>query len=127
MTSAHGRGLRLLADENVQRGLVEALRNDGFDVAYVADTICGISDEEVLELAVSDHRVIVTEDKDFGELVFRLRRGLPGVILMRFVGFDVPERHGRIKRLVERYGTDLYGRYVVVTPRQFRVRSMPAL
>jgi len=91
----------------------------------VADAICGISDEEVLDLAVSDHRVIVTEDKDFSELVFRLRRGLPGVILMWFAGFDMPDRHGRIKRFVERYGTDVYRRYVVVTPRQFRVRSMP--
>ncbi len=81
MTPGSGRGLRILADENVQRSLVDELRNDGFDVAYVADAICGISDEEVVEQAVTGHRLIVTEDKDFGELVFRLKRGCPALSL----------------------------------------------
>jgi len=71
MTLDGARGLRLLADENVQGELVHALRGDGLDVAYVAEGSCGITDEDVLHLALADRRVLLTEDKDFRELVFR--------------------------------------------------------
>ncbi len=65
--------MRLLADECCDAGLVLALRADGHDVLYSAETSQGASDEEVLERAFADDRVLLTEDKDFGELAVRQR------------------------------------------------------
>lgn len=60
--------MRLLADEGVDAAIVALLREDGHDVVYVAELFPGITDEAVLELANGDERVLVTADKDFGDL-----------------------------------------------------------
>ena len=62
--------MRLLADENVAGETVEALRQQGHDVAWVRTGSPGLADEEVLRRAVSEGRIVVTFDKDFGELAF---------------------------------------------------------
>jgi predicted nuclease of predicted toxin-antitoxin system len=63
--------LKLLCDEGVERQVVERLREDGHEVEYVAEEMPSASDEQVLERAASEQSVLVTTDKDFGELVFR--------------------------------------------------------
>ncbi len=80
--------MNLLADENMDRGIVERLRADGHAVVWVAEMLPGIPDDEVLRLAAAGPSVLLTEDKDFGELVYR--RGLThaGVILVRLAGMD---------------------------------------
>ena len=75
--------MTLVADENVGRGIVERLRWDGHSVAWVAELSPGISDEEVLRLAADGPAVLVTEDKDFGELVYRRGLAHAGVVLVR--------------------------------------------
>jgi predicted nuclease of predicted toxin-antitoxin system len=66
--------MNLVADEGVDRQIVEQLRQDGHDVAYIAELAPSISDDEVLQQANDRHALLVTADKDFGELVFRLNR-----------------------------------------------------
>jgi len=75
---------RFLANENAPREAVLAARGAGFDVTWMVELQPGSSDEIVLALAQREDRVLVTFDKDFGELVFRHgRAGSPGVILLR--------------------------------------------
>jgi predicted nuclease of predicted toxin-antitoxin system len=74
----------ILADENFYGDAVRALRARGHDVTWVSELSPGISDENVLALAHQENRLLVTFDKDFGELAFRKR--LPassGIILFR--------------------------------------------
>ena len=74
----------LLANENFPLDAVEALRADGHDVAWIREDSRGISDVKVLLRAQEENRIVVTFDKDFGELAFRSK--LPaqsGVILFR--------------------------------------------
>jgi predicted nuclease of predicted toxin-antitoxin system len=78
--------VKLLADEGVDSAIVTRLRSDGHDVVYVAELSPGITDEAVLELANADERIPMTADKDFGELVFRLRRVAFGILLVRLPG-----------------------------------------
>ena len=66
-------------------GLVEALRREGHDVTYILEMRPGATDTEVLQQARRDERILLTVDKDFGELVYRLRRPVPGLVLLRFV------------------------------------------
>ena len=75
--------MRWLADECVAAPLVAFLRTGGHDVPYVAETAAGLSDADVIALALHEDRLLFTEDKDFGDLVFRRDRSVPGVVLMR--------------------------------------------
>jgi len=65
--------VNLVANEGVDRPVVERLRQDGHDVVYVAELSPSITDEEVLQQANARSAVLLTADKDFGELVFRQR------------------------------------------------------
>jgi len=69
-----------IADENIDAQIVEKLRENGYTVLYIRELDPGISDDEVLNLANQNSAVLITNDKDFGELVFRLRRVTAGVI-----------------------------------------------
>jgi predicted nuclease of predicted toxin-antitoxin system len=76
--------MRLLANENVPLDAVTALRENGHDVAWIREDARGSNDEQVLTRAQKEERILLTFDKDFGELAFRSK--LPassGVILFR--------------------------------------------
>jgi len=76
--------MTFLADENFPRPAVQALREAGFDVLWIAQTNPGAADDEVLALGVSTSRTLLTFDKDFGELAFRRRLASPcGIVLFR--------------------------------------------
>jgi predicted nuclease of predicted toxin-antitoxin system len=75
---------KFLANENVPSRVVESLRSAGHDVHWVSETTPGASDEAVLNAANAERRVLLTFDKDFGELAFRLGiRSTCGIILLR--------------------------------------------
>jgi predicted nuclease of predicted toxin-antitoxin system len=75
--------MRFLADESVERKVVEKLREEGFEVISVADIVAGLPDEAVLALARQKQAVLITADKDFGELVYRRGALHEGVVLIR--------------------------------------------
>ncbi len=72
--------MRILADENFPGDAVEALRQQGYDVVWVRTDAPGSSDHVILARAQAENRVIVTLDKDFGELAFRVGHLLPVVL-----------------------------------------------
>ena len=79
--------LKLLANENTPRKLVTTLRERGHDVRWVLESERGIADPQVLREALAEGRILLTGDKDFGELVFREGRDAScGVILLRVRG-----------------------------------------
>jgi predicted nuclease of predicted toxin-antitoxin system len=78
--------MKFVADESVDLPIVERLRHDGHIVWYVAEMDPGITDDEVLRQAVQQNAILMTADKDFGELVFRQRRMTCGIILIRVAG-----------------------------------------
>ena len=82
----------LLVDENAPRCLVEALREAGYDVVWVREIRRGMNDEEIISLSIDESRVIMTFDKDFGELIYRSRRRVLGVILVRISDNEVSKR-----------------------------------
>ena len=74
--------MRFLADENVSYHVVEQLRNAGFDVMATSLANPGASDSDVLATARRDGRILITEDRDFGELVVRQRLEIQGIVLL---------------------------------------------
>lgn len=116
--------MRFLIDECCDAGIVSLLRKDGHDVLYVLEANPGISDDEILMAAFSQNRILLTEDKDFGELVFRLRKPARGVILIRT---DVKKRHtkwNRLKKLITNHEKRLPGHFIVVDSKTFRFRPL---
>jgi predicted nuclease of predicted toxin-antitoxin system len=116
--------VRWLADECVAAPLVVFLRTSGHDVLYIAESAAGSSDSDVISLALRENRLLLTEDKDFGDLVFRRQRTVPGVVLMR-TDFDNPMRKTlRLEATITRYGEELFGRYTVVEEGRVRSRRL---
>lgn len=81
------------------------------------------SDETLLALAHNEHRVLITEDKDFRELVFLHRRPHPCIV--RLVELRVAEKEEAIRELIEQHGEALPAGAIVVVTRN-RVRIRPA-
>lgn len=117
--------MRWLADECIDAGLIVYLRGAGHDVVYIAEETAGSSDVEVIQHAEAKSRLLLTEDKGFGELVFRSKMPVPGVVLLRVD----PEKHllkwHRLEVAIARYGERLFGRYLVIE--ETRLRSRPLL
>jgi predicted nuclease of predicted toxin-antitoxin system len=114
--------VRLLADEGIDAAIVAHLRAHGHDVVYVAELSPGITDDAVLELSRTDQRVLMTSDKDFGELVFRLRRALVGVLLVRLAGLPSQSKAADVARVVDEHGDEMAGAFTVLSPGLVRIR-----
>jgi hypothetical protein len=79
-----------LADESCDFRVVRALRAAGHDVTTVVEVAPGAEDATIIEMAVRERRVFVTEDRDFGQLVYASATPTSGVILLRFHRRHVP-------------------------------------
>ena len=116
--------MKFLADECCDAELVSFLRSEGHDVLYIIEFKRGASDKEVLEKAFAEERIIITEDKDFGELVHRFKKPAYGIVILRF---EVHESHlkcSRLKRLMDEYSLKLEGHFVVIDSEKFRFRPL---
>ena len=116
---------KLLLNENVPLAAYESLESNGVDVKRVGREIPGGTDLEVIDLAVADGRVLVTCDKDFGQLVFKeVRSDVKGVILLRFKP-RTPSIFGpKILNLLREYGNEILGSFVVVEESRIRIRPL---
>ena len=104
--------------------LVASLRRAGQDVLYVAEVAGGISDPDVTALAQRERRLLLTEDKDFGDLVFRHGHAVPGVVLLRIDPENAQLKKLRLAAATEQYGDALFGRYTVIEDGRFRSRRL---
>jgi predicted nuclease of predicted toxin-antitoxin system len=115
---------RFLADENIAALLVAALREAGWDTAYVMESKPGITDDAVLEWARVEERILLTEDKDFGELVFRLKRSIPGVLMLRMLEGQWHRHWERLQIVLQRHANRLEGTFTVVQSDNVRFRPI---
>jgi predicted nuclease of predicted toxin-antitoxin system len=116
--------MRILADENVARDIVAWLRNAGHDVLFAAEIKAGAPDVDWAMRAEREQRVILTSDKDFGELVFRDGLTTYGVILMRLDDLTVADALARLQRVWTVVEANPSNRFVVITEKKVRVRTM---
>jgi predicted nuclease of predicted toxin-antitoxin system len=114
--------MNLLADENVDRAIVERLRQDGHAVHYVAELVAGVSDDVVLATANERGALLLTADKDFGELVFRQRRVTTGVVLVRLAGLSPTGKAAIVASNVAKHAQELPGNFTVISAGSVRIR-----
>src|ERR1700682_6265990 len=106
--------MRFLADECCDFAAVRALRAEGHDVLAVSEVQFRSIDKEVMELALADNRILLTEDKDFGWLVFAGRMESAGVILIRFPASSRGLLAEAVLKLVREHASRLVGAFVVL-------------
>jgi predicted nuclease of predicted toxin-antitoxin system len=112
--------MRFLVDESTGPAVAEWLRENGHEVFSVFNEARGMQDGDIIQKTFRDYWILMTNDKDFGEKVYRERQPHRGVILLRlederaFVKIEV------IRRLLETYADKLSGSFVVVTETSVR-------
>ena len=114
--------MQLLADEGVDCQIVERLRSEGHDVLYMAEADPGTDDDEVLSQAFRTGAVLVTADKDFGELVFRLGQASNGVVLLRLAGLSPDAKADVAAGVFAKHGDEFRSAFSVVAPGAVRIR-----
>ena len=117
--------MRFLADESCDFSVVRALREAGYDVQAVKDASPRADDEQVAQIAIGDQRILLTEDKDFGQIIFAAGKRPPGVIFMRFPGNRRRSLVAAVLELLEKVGEGITGRFVVLQPGRVRITQRP--
>ena len=115
--------MKFLADESVDKPVVDRLRSEGYQVLYILEIAPGIPDEHVIQRANEEEALLLTADKDFGELVFRQRRLTQGVVLIRLAGLS-PQRKGELTvKAIQEHETEMPQHFTVITPGMIRIRK----
>ena len=117
--------MHFTADESLEGTLVERLRADGHPVDYVAETTAGDPDPRVLAAAVRADTVLVTNDTDFGELVFKDGLPSPGVLLLRFPKVSAAAKETIVMAFIAARAAELPGRFCVLNVAGPRFREPP--
>ncbi len=115
--------MKFIADANVDKPIVEHLRKDGHDVLYVMEMEQSISDDEVILQANHESALLLTADKDFGELVFRQNRIVHGVVLIRLAGLSPQKKAEVVSIAVQERAIELPQNFTVITPGAVRIRK----
>ena len=116
--------MNFLADESIDRQIVDALREDDHAVLYVTEMDPGISDDEVLDKAEKGSAILITADKDFGELVFRQQRITMGVVLVRMAGL-LPSKKAEIaSTMIKKHLDAIQNAFSVISPNTIRIRRI---
>lgn len=116
--------MKILADESMDHEIVIRLREEGHDVKYVSEISPGIMDEEVLALASDENTLLVTADKDFGELIFRQGFVKRGIVLYRLAGLSAREKAQIVSFAIAEHGDALLQSFGVIAEKAVRIRKV---
>ena len=117
--------MQFLADESCDSLVVRTLRNLGHDVTYIAEFAQGEEDANILSLAYDEERVLVTEDRDFCELVFRDGKPTFGIVLVRIAMAHRVAKESRINTLMNNHAAQLAHAMTTVTLNKIGIRPLP--
>lgn len=112
----------IVADESVDFGIVQLLRNKEINVISIQEMHSGITDEEVLQIAIINKAVLITEDKDFGELVYRLRMKHNGVLLIRVLNIERIQKIDYTVNIILSRIDELADKFSVVSENKLRIK-----
>ncbi|MFL6194245.1 MAG: DUF5615 family PIN-like protein [Thermoanaerobaculia bacterium] len=114
--------MKLLADEGVDRQIILDLRAEGHEVLYIAELDPGIDDVFVLERASRSGALLLTADKDFGELIYRQKRAPGGVVLLRLAGLPPEKKAQIVTSTLSDHGKEMEQAFSVIAPGHLRIR-----
>jgi len=116
--------MKFLADENLEKPIVDWLREKGYDVLYIAEKVPSIKDEKIIKLARKENRILITNDKDFGELVFHYGQITSGIILIRSRDKSSEKKLELIKQVLKEIKNKISGNFIVVNENGIRIKQI---
>jgi predicted nuclease of predicted toxin-antitoxin system len=119
----NAKDLKFIVDVGISKKVEQWLQNHGYDIKSIRDINPRMSDKEILKMATSERRMVITMDKDFGELVYN--SGLPhsGVLLLRLEEARSVEKVKIIEKILERYSDKLSNNFCVFKDGKLRIRK----
>jgi predicted nuclease of predicted toxin-antitoxin system len=114
----------IIIDENVDQLLIDLLDTRGFDIYLIREHNPGITDREVIEIAKSKEGLIITEDKDFGELVFSYNIKNCSVILLRYDKDDYAEIANNLKKALSDFYDKPVHFFITITRKKIRIKKL---
>ena len=114
----------IIIDENVDQILIDRLASKNYKIISIKDYKRGISDKEVIKLAISKKALIITEDKDFGELVFSHNIKDCSVIFLRYDKMDYGKIEKNILKILENYYENPEHFFITITKSKIRIRKL---
>ena len=118
--------MKIVADENIDSLLVSTLKRDGHEVIWISKESPAIIDSEVLDHSVAHDSLLITEDKGFGEKVYRDFHSSVGVLLLRIHHLGREEAAALAASTLRDHGAHLLGKFSVLTNRKLRSRALPS-
>ncbi len=115
----------ILADENIDFAIIKALRDIGVEVHSIAESNSGISDSEVIKLSLNPSKIILTEDKDFGEWVYAHHVTGISVVFLRYDFKETREIIPILINLIQNRFDELKGCFTTITTKKIRIRKVP--
>ncbi|MFK7936687.1 MAG: DUF5615 family PIN-like protein [Saprospiraceae bacterium] len=116
--------MKFVADEGVEAILVAILREKGYDVIHILENKSGITDDLVLSYTNDENRILITRDKDFGELVYRDKMIHSGIVLNRLYELPNDKKIEIVLAVIQKYKDELYGSFTVIQPGRVRIRQL---
>ncbi len=113
--------MRFLVDECTGPAVAKWLQRLHHDVFSVYDVARGLDDESIIEKANLGNYILITNDKDFGELVFRMRKPHKGVILLRLEDERSENKIAVLQQVLESYSDKLVNNFIIVTEKTVRI------
>ena len=115
------------ADESLDRQIIIRLRQDGHVVFDVTEMDPGISDDKVLSMAKESKAILLTADRDFGDLVFHQGRLTEGIILIRLSGLTSTKKAEIVSTIISQHAKEIQQAFSVITPGSIRIRTIDCL
>jgi predicted nuclease of predicted toxin-antitoxin system len=115
--------MRFLIDECTGPAVAKWLRSQGHDVASIFEEARGITDDQIIIKALEERRILLTNDKDFGEMVFKRKVLHFGIVLLRLRDERSAVKINVLKKLLNDYTNNIPGHFVIVTEHQVRFAS----
>lgn len=119
--------IKFIVDVNIEKVIVDLLLENGYNVKWIPDYDCEILDADLLKMANTEKRILVTNDKDFGELTFLQKKLSTGIILIRVKGQKPQNKIKVMKKLLQNYSDKLLHHFVVVTKGKIRIIPMEGI
>jgi predicted nuclease of predicted toxin-antitoxin system len=115
--------IKLLMDVGVGKTVDLWLLNHGYNVISIRDINPRMSDQEILKIAVTERRMVVTMDKDFGDLVYNSGQAHAGVLLLRLEDANADEKIKDIETILKKYSDKIHNNFCVYKDGKLRIRS----
>lgn len=114
--------MMVLADENIDRNIIKFLRDNGIPAISVYENHRGVTDEEIISISKNPSKIILTEDKDFGEWVFSHNQKDISVILLRYHFSETQKIKQILLEIIKSKFNLLQDSFTTITPNKIRIR-----